>query len=389
MPLAALALAALPLALPGDVLDAGTGRTYPTIAAAVLAASDGDTIRIFAGAHGSFAVHGKGLTILAQGSIQLDGTIRVQGLTLGQTVTLDGFEVDGQEDPGLILGLNQGSIRIHDCEFEGPWTAPVWNGPTTNGARIVGCADVAFTDCGFRGGAVAWLDDDDVVVEGGTAIDVIDSTIALHGCAVQGTFGAELSSPGGHGIFARESDLLIQDCDIAGGWGAFGSFSHGPGSPGAAVALISGHANLIATPHNTGSAIREIDLGFGGTLEEHGGGPMALDAPTQVRDDAGQATIVVRGDATDLVILVDGPAAARRDLPGFVGDLLVGGAARRRFLGTGATLTHDLAIPDVPDLSAETLHVQSVHLRVDPASPTGRKVLFGPVKALTVLDAVL
>lgn len=398
----ALALVALAAAPASDVLDVGPGHPYATIGQAVAAAANGDLIRVLGGDHGSFAVQGKGVHIQVEPGVTMTGTVRVQGLLAGQELTIHGLSVLGDatdlDDTPLILGHNQGSVRISDSAFLGDKTSYVggpFSGPEAQrAARIVDCADVAFVDSTLRSGVAYWfIPPVDSGVKGGTAASIVRSTVTFHGCTVQGADSMGENTPGDLGVRASESDLYLQGTELRGGYGDPGGFTWLPASDGEGLWLQGGHVDFLDSPHTfTGGSVWRTRLGTGTTAASHPGGGLELIVAARIRDDAGPLLVTATGDATDTVILVDGPVAARRPLPGFVGDLLVGGGPgtlRRRFLGIGASLDHLLPVPDVPPLSAMQIHLQTVHLRPDASAPSGRLVLFGPARVVQVLDASL
>ncbi|MEL6715165.1 MAG: hypothetical protein AAFP86_15390, partial [Planctomycetota bacterium] len=179
MPLALLALALAPV----DVIDVGPTGAYADIQTAVLAAAEGDVLRIAPGTYDSFAVFGKSLTLVPAGStFTVEGVVRVQNLGLGQTFTMQGATLKqlhtnyGEER--LILGGNVGSVRFEDVRAESelaggslPWLAG------THSVRVVDCFDVSFVDCRF--GTISGWDDLNNQIVGVGSVRLIDSTVAM------------------------------------------------------------------------------------------------------------------------------------------------------------------------------------------------------------------
>ncbi|MEL6716753.1 MAG: hypothetical protein AAFP86_23450, partial [Planctomycetota bacterium] len=149
---------AIALALPvPDVLDVdATNGPFFEISDAVLAASEGDVIFVGPGIYGSFAIHGKSLTLLATtlDRPKVDGTVRIMHLSPSQTVVMRGFEIEpvphiatttgpAHDDEALILAFNAGSIRLSRLEVDGGDLAA---------AHVLECTDVSISGSTFVGG---------------------------------------------------------------------------------------------------------------------------------------------------------------------------------------------------------------------------------------------
>ncbi|MEL6429224.1 MAG: hypothetical protein AAFU73_08080 [Planctomycetota bacterium] len=402
MPLALLALALAPV----DVIDVGPTGAYADIQTAVLAAAEGDVLRIGPGTYDSFAVFGKSLTLVPAGStFTVEGVVRVQNLGLGQTFTMQGATLKqlhtnyGEER--LILGGNVGSVRIEgvraETEQAGGWFP--WHSATSS-VRVVDCFDVSFNDCEF--GVVWGYDDLNDIIVGVGAVRLIDSTVAMFGCtalAVGTKYDAAVS--------CLASDLLAVGLTAQGSRGsdsyiAFSGRCDGSAHGGSAAVSVDAFSTLT----HVGCMLTGGTEGTDGcTGNTYLAAPPIWGSPANATEIDGDRlglsaaytataldTIPVRvdGGLDDLTFLVMGPAAARRDLPGFVGDLLLGGphgSVQRFVLGTGSLHTVDLPAPALGPLGIEALHLQAAHVRPDPTAPNGSRVMLGPPRVVTVLGS--
>ena len=104
-------------------VNAAGGGDFTDLPPAVLAARSGDVLLVAPGDYTSFALHGKGLTILGEGGVpRVTGApIEVTDLAANQSLVLRGLEIERLADSGdALLGLfdeNAGTIWIEDCTF--------------------------------------------------------------------------------------------------------------------------------------------------------------------------------------------------------------------------------------------------------------------------------
>ena len=126
-----LVVLALFLAIPAhaDTLSVGSGRAYETIAAAVAAAHDGDTIAVDAGTYSNdFAEIGKKITLTAIGGfahLRASGLVpnRKAILITDTDVTINGFYFSGAQvsagDGGNGAGIRYqgGNLVLNGCYF--------------------------------------------------------------------------------------------------------------------------------------------------------------------------------------------------------------------------------------------------------------------------------
>jgi len=241
------------------------GGEFPSIQHAIDLAADGDVVLLKAGEYLGFYIENKSIDVIAdtQAFVTIIGSVRVIGLEAGKRVTFDGLIVNGHPGPnnhlgyGLNIQSNAGAIRFQDCNFSGAnnkqssGSSCSWWG-IGNGwaaAKVLDCADVAFSNCTLMGGRGHnapgdWMGDP---------------------CPASMTGG-----DGGEGLYAINSKLSFFDTSMLGGNGGFGG-SGGRGGDGCVLfggpaypAFMSGS---FAAGGNGGNKANPIDFpaGFGGS----------------------------------------------------------------------------------------------------------------------------
>lgn len=238
----------------------GTGQ-YTEIQPAINAALDGDTLLVKAGTYQSFVISNKELGVVADTGaiVDVDGAIRVRGLSADRTVNIAGLRATGSTTNnefsanGMYLKNNSGSVRVQACTLKGV----LMNCMLHHGADIDSCSDVAFVRCTIEGSDE---------FKGGNGIEVLASNLALYDCTVRG----------GHG----GTDIGCPD--VPGGYG------YGDGRPGGEG--LNGQSSFIFASHNSftgGDAGTPLDMGGYCTMGALGGiGLQAIQCETQLLDNA-------------------------------------------------------------------------------------------------------
>lgn len=399
----------LPLLAPApvDVLDVGPGRPYADIGDAVIDAVDGDVIRVAGGTYGSFAVRGKSLTLIGGPGVVVEGVVRVQELAHGQHVSLQGLDlrvIPWQEEERLIVGLNQGSVRLEDVTVARAFTTEYLD--PLAGARVVSSADVTFVDCVLEPkiGYDAWFErvaggpgllcsassvalyDCDVAGEGNNGqgfpaehgIQAHDCDLELFGVAARGSYGGDTyltfagncrgwAGPGGHGVFASDSAVTAVDCQLDGGWGG---------------------QDTCTNPWTNYPDGEPIALGAGATLFEGPGTTPVIRTAPSVQEGA-SFSVGVTTDPGDVAFLLASLEPDRAAPPGLVGALLVNGSTsyRRIPLGSSGSASLTLTAPQLSPLATMDLHLQIACLRADPAQGGAVVPVLGTPQVVTVLDS--
>lgn len=395
-----LALATMP-----DVLDVGSAPgNYPQIQDAVSAAVDGDVIRVANGVYGSFAVRGKALTIVGASAARVEGVVRIQELAAGQTTTLQSLEIrvaTGQDEARLIIGANQGAVRVEDVRVPVAYASNYWL--FRPGVRVVDCADVTFSRC--RMSPALAFDDLGDRTWGAEALNVLDASVSLFDCvasgigeggepgivavsstldlfgsSAQGGYGGHsflggltgncfgVAGPGGDGVVAQDTRVTLVDADLQGGQG--------------------GRDDCTTWPFTYPDGVPLRLLGSSVQVDGPGGAP-SLDAPDLVRE-LDTVTLDVATDPGDVALLLASLVPLRTPVPGAFGDLLVGAGPgyRRIALGQSGTFQSTLGAPALATGETLRLHLQLACLRPDPAAPAGRWTVLGATETVTVYDSV-
>jgi hypothetical protein len=369
-----------------DVLrvDASQGP-YTEIRDAVSAAAPGDLILVEPGGYAHFGVIGKGLTVAARisGTVHVNGTVRVQSVPAGAAVSLSGLNVVAatiQIQPALRLFANAGAVRVEDSSFEShdhygvfveSSTDVVLHRCTALSNRVSGLGAVtstlaihggSYTGASFGQSAWTWG------FSGGHGIQLDGCTLLTSKVRAQGGNGGDEYSPGyfcnlppgagGDGIFGRDSTIEVLDSDLHGG--------------SAALAIVCPQSPSGLPVHTEGAS----------TVTMHPGVAVQSNVTHDVAVEGTPYFVQVVGAAATTVILLVGPEARRTDLPGAVGDLLVGGSlgsVRRLDLGLAPT-SRQLVAPILPPFGILALHFQALQ-----DTPMG--LVFGPPQVLTVIDS--
>lgn len=156
-----LLLALLATSASADVLNVGgPNPNYAQIKAAVLAAQDGDVIRVWPGVYGAVGINDRSLTIVSVNggsSVRIDGTLRVRNLSPQRSVALSGINVKGLDGYALIVTDCAGSVRITGASLEGGVDAGDEWVPSYAWAAgyFDSNDDMALSRCSFRGGPAA------------------------------------------------------------------------------------------------------------------------------------------------------------------------------------------------------------------------------------------
>ena len=97
-------------------VDDSGGADFTDLPQAVLEAGAGDVLLVKAGNYTSFALNGKGLTILGDGGVpKVIGPVTVVELPAGQNLVLRGLDFEDGGAPHVLLRDNAGAVWIEDC----------------------------------------------------------------------------------------------------------------------------------------------------------------------------------------------------------------------------------------------------------------------------------
>ncbi len=215
-------------AAPGDVLvvDASGAGDFLDIQDAVDASSPDDTLLIMDGAYSGFSIDNKGLALAADSVLmpRVTGLVTLSGLTKGEGLSLSGLHLKA----GFIVTGCKGTVVFTDCTIVEPNLADAYlttpeDEPGMH--QVLGCEDVVFSDSsliGRDGESTSFMSGKDGA-DGENGLWVMDSTVSLYSCVVQGGEGGlsedsgglgctpAYRSNGGHGICARSNSLVYMD----------------------------------------------------------------------------------------------------------------------------------------------------------------------------------
>ncbi len=260
----------------------GSGADYDQISTAVIAAQDGDQIRVLAGTYTGFNID-KALqiigedrdTVLIETFNPFVAATRVFGLEAGEAVHLSGFSANsesgfgnlGVQDCAGVVTID--NVRLGDSE----------NGGLSNLAlTVTNSSLVVVTDSILE---VFNVPEDEVPIFIGAppAVQVTDSMVIFEGCELRGgdvpLSGLVLKykdSWGGLGIEGLRSAIVLSDSSVVGGRGGLSSGATITGRGGAAVEMRQG--TLIVT----GDSVLRGGAAPAGTAVVTAAGGAAIDA---------------------------------------------------------------------------------------------------------------
>lgn len=176
------------------VSNVNPGVDFTQIQAAVNAAADGDVILIVGGdGYAAVTIDNKALTVVVDNGLTVYAYgMEVINLPANKQVTLAGLKAQ------LLVRDCAGDVLVQDWRSLAGWNSQL------PGGEIVNCANVTLVNSEFRGRYGGEGED------GGTALQVSGSDVALYSCELQGGWGGDancLSFGGGDGGDA----LVIQN----------------------------------------------------------------------------------------------------------------------------------------------------------------------------------
>lgn len=208
---------------------------FSSLPAAVAAASDGDTLIVRDGYYQEIHLNGKGLTIVGEGQVLIDGggfftstisSLDVRNTLPGQTVVLRNLEFIGTAISNDGLRITRlvncaGPVLLEDCTVSPqfligyPMEASACDSLTLVRCEIRGGQSFIDTSSGFILGNVSY-----------TAVSAVDCQIAVYDSLLQGSrgraafyFNGQLVPPTdpGHGLRVNDSSFLVVGSELRGG----------------------------------------------------------------------------------------------------------------------------------------------------------------------------
>ena len=411
--LGALASSAPAFAHDTWIVDADGGADFTEIQAGVDVAASGDTILVRSpigseARYAGFVIEGKSLTVVgADDGPVPTGPVLVRGLPEDGLVILSRLDVrwnafehwglpqQGTPGPGLHVEDALGRVRVQDSRIAGWRTGgalPVDVGFAA--LRVERCADVALRACDLQGGWGSGATGG-VGAPGGAGIEALRSRLVLQACTAEGGSGWSVSSTdtggeGGPGLIAVASRVHVSGGRMAGGRGGFAI--HG-GTGGA------GGDGVVFAPNAQGIGVGvEAVAGEGGLGTTSDGAPgaatsgnwHAFAAPSSslsvARLGAEGSTVRARisGVPGERAYLLVSAGTRSRRLSPRAGVLLVAEPLPNGRLDLGpvpasGVLEVDLSLDDVPDAEVGARFLQSAFVAPNGSLQLGELAFLGIV----------
>lgn len=382
------------------IVDTVPGADFATLLPAVQAAQDGDTIvvrRVAIGPFGPFetvTIEGKGLSIVVAPGSNFPGieAVTIRGLAADQSVTVQGLGVRR----GYLLDECDGQVWLERCASGGGEAfAPI---------QVFDSDDVVLVSGGFTINPPFGAAPGDPMQNG---LRVINSSVACFDTLIRG-------NGGGPGIFATNSTLHLESCEVSGGWGRFGE----NGDFGTGCCCTSGQDGGVGLRLSSGSTCRvratsivggpgglggsnpgggdcsdgapgaSLDVPSGNTYAELFGIERSVRVPSPV-SESGSAALLFEGGSGDLTFLLitRDPLRLSLDVP-YAGELFFDpafGVFPVGVLDANGTLVFGLtAPPPVAPFAALELTAQALYFH----ATTGLPSVSAPSRAV-FLDAAL
>jgi hypothetical protein len=397
------------------ILEQPALGTFPTLQAAVDAASPNNVLIVAPGAYASVTIDNKSLWIeaLQPGSVTVNGTIEVKNLGVARRVVLVGLKAIGaqtatQSQPALRATSDLGQLRIDRCDFTGGGGSTAGNclpyGAAGHGAELTGCNRVTLVRSTLRGGKGGGTGSGNYACNGGRAGDGVraqGSTVALYDSTCIGGVGGaagEQGGRGGDGYHALDFGLFASNTAFDGGDGGLawdylsadgGDGGHGLDLDGAAQAQLldcvyfgSVGGESLVDPIYAGAPGNPT--AGAGIFNYQAQAARVFDA-APIASDGANWVITVLGSPGDRAYLLTCSAAAYTILHPTIGILLVADAPKmhRIPLGTipmSGSLTAQVALGNVvaPTLGQLT-YAQGVV-----ATASGARAFGSPLHLLTL-----
>lgn len=360
----------------------GSGVDFTEIQAAVDAAAHDDTIVVRAGAYAPVVVNGKGLVIVADGSVSV-GNNAATGLEVRNLPATRAVVVRGIDATGVIRALNVeaclGPVTIEDCDLSG-----ILGG---HGGMVNMSTQVSLLRCRFQSGFP--------IRTPGTGVIAANSTLHAFDCEFVGG-SAPRGSPGSVGLALQNCWLTAHRSQFVGGAGApavssGGSCVAAPYDGGHGLEAVQSTAScvdciLLGGPAGAPGACPPANAGqpFRGAVTVSTGVATALQCSSPVR--TGQsAQIALSGPSGAVAWLALAPAQRPLAPTGCNGTLYVDLASMvllfAGFVPANGLLPVNLPVPPGLTDAAVTLYCQSG------MAPSSGGCFLGTPTAITLLAA--
>ena len=341
--------------------SSGPGSDFDNVTDAIAAAVPGEIVLVRPGTYNEPTLFlNKPLSLIADGgTVTLGGELVVSGVGVGEQTLVHGLILDvqtGTQAAALTITGCLGRVTVQDCTVLGTELAGANPGDAMS---VESSAAVALTRLTLRTRAVGTQSD-----PARPALSILDSTVALHACDLEGSVGAAGSGdagvPGRSGGAALRasgvspSNVLVASSTLAGGSGGAGGV--GPISPlacsnggsGGEAIQVDAALGVVTTLDSTilggaggSSPSTSCADGMGGVPSVVIAGSLDLAGPsgrtifvTPIAREGEQLTLTLKGLPGEFVVLAysldSGPAAYD---PMLVGALHIGQSFFNRLAG--------------------------------------------------------
>lgn len=375
-----------------EVIDVrGPTPDYGEIDPAVVAAQDGDVIRIWPGTYQPFWIDDKSLTLVSadtSGAVLVAGTYRIENLSPDRSVEISGISANGAANSyALVVSDCRGSVRIRECVYHGGDSTGAYPWDGSPAVFLTHCDDVEMTYCTVRGGYPSMWE---YGGSGGDGLAAEASRMSLYTSTFEGTSGTADDDPGasgrggGNGVSAWGGGrAYVSGCTLIGGYGGdadydmdywTGEYGYG-GSGGWGFAswdlsVETWHLDADFQPGSGGWSPDPSHYGYDGqdsTVATYLPGTARILRVSRLVDEPDAIAVVFTGSPGDLANLqlarepaygfspVRGPFLLEPPAPPAIRPWKILGA-----IGPTGVLQTTIRLHDLPTLGHATVHFQGL-----------------------------
>ncbi|MEO6709891.1 MAG: hypothetical protein ABI054_12070 [Planctomycetota bacterium] len=369
-------------------------------------ALEGESLLVIPGNYPAFTIDGKSVQVFVRGAGKaiISGKVRVKNLAAAQFVVLSRLEVRGaggfpSGEPALDVSNVSGHLRVQDSNFKGQTiTNSTYGGTffTGAGVRIDASLNVVFSACSIEGGNSSW-NPGEWVIDGGSGLDSVNSSIALYDCQVHGGDGSWECVPrggdGGAGYRGSSFGLFAAGTTLSGGTGGGGDYvGWNPGGKGGNGLLIdAGQAHLLEDTPVAGPGgwpdfpVSGAIVALNGSVIDSMLGTRRKISLTSVNMDDASVPITITGQPGDSVFLIQARKPSfvfKKPLHGtwMVPSPYFSSSQPAGTIGSTGTLVIQRTF-DIPD---GTLAARLHWLQAICVDTTGQATLTGPAHVLSL-----
>ncbi|MEM7305457.1 MAG: hypothetical protein AAF682_02245 [Planctomycetota bacterium] len=397
----------------------GTGADFADIQTAIDFAADGDTILIFEGDYPAFVLDGKDVALEADNLAEVFvGGSTIRNIPAGSEVLLRRLNFLATDTDALLVEQCGGTVWVEECGFDSELSEGTFQ-PGGDGLVLDTVADARVLRSFVSGGhGSSELFLFVVAQPGGAGLRAKDSSVVLMDSLVTGGHGGGAAfygilhgGDGGDAVALEGSTLQAWGNNIQAGNGGYGDYCDCPGGLICGIPGTGGDAIEVVAASTTPS-VELLDTtllagapGLSGSLfgmcpdgapgNELAAGPadvVTLPGPHRSfwtkspARDAGPAALYFYGEPGDLAIIALGPSSSPFELPGITGTLFLSPTAQVLFSGPWDPSVLEPLVVNIPDQPAgfETLRLYTQGAVV---TPLGEIRLIDPATLVLIDDS--